>query len=101
METTKLLAGETNILSHGSTHRPAMDMGLAANERGRQITYSIRTLCFSKVILVTYGGRMCKNRPKFEVFQPRIHTQQCYGHGTGGTLKSTSNCVFYQEVEFS
>jgi hypothetical protein len=44
METTKLLGGETNILGHGSTHSNARHMGPTANERGRQTTYSIRTL---------------------------------------------------------
>jgi hypothetical protein len=82
METTKLLAGETNILSHGSTHSNAMDMGVAANERGRQTTYSIRRWNFSKVILGIWCGGMCKNRPKSEVFGPRIQVQTSYGHGS-------------------
>jgi hypothetical protein len=55
METTKLLAGETNILSHGSTHRNAMDMGLAANERARQIVYSIRRWNFFKGFWHSWG----------------------------------------------
>jgi hypothetical protein len=61
METTKLLAGETNILSHGSTHSAAMDMGLVANERGRQTTYSIRRLYFLEVIL----GIWCRGKLGF------------------------------------
>jgi hypothetical protein len=81
METTKLLAGETNILSHGSTHSTAMDMGLAANERGRQTTYSIRTLYFLEVILGTWGGGMSKNRLKIKVLGPQIQVQTSYGHG--------------------
>jgi hypothetical protein len=28
-----------DISAHGSTHRPAMDMGVTANERGHQTTY--------------------------------------------------------------
>jgi hypothetical protein len=39
-----------DISAHGSTHRPAMDMGVAANERGRQTTYSIRRWTFLNVI---------------------------------------------------
>ena len=82
METTKLLAGETNILSHGSTHGNAMDMGPVANERGRQITYSIRRLDYLEVILGTWGGGMSKNRPKMEDFQLQNHPQTCYRHKT-------------------
>jgi hypothetical protein len=81
METTKLLGGETNILSHGSTHSNAMDMGLAANERGRQTTYSMRRMNFFTVILAIRCRGMCKNRPIFEVFGSRIQLQTCYGHG--------------------
>jgi hypothetical protein len=67
------LAGEGTFTWHRSSHRQAMDMEVGASERGRQTTYSIRTLYFSKVILGTSGGRMCTNRPKFEVSQPRNH----------------------------
>jgi hypothetical protein len=67
--------------SHGTTHRHAMDMGLAANERGCQIPYTIRTLEFLKGIWGTLGDRMCKNRPKFEVFGSRNQVQASYGHG--------------------
>jgi hypothetical protein len=56
METTKLIAGETYIMSHGSTHRNAMDMGPAANERGCQTVYSIRRLDYLEVILTTWCG---------------------------------------------
>jgi hypothetical protein len=81
METTKLQGGKSRILSHGSTHSNAMDMGLGANERGRQTTYSIRTLYFLEVILATCGGRMCKNRPKMGLLQPQIQVQASYRHG--------------------
>jgi hypothetical protein len=54
METTKLLGGKTNILSHGSTHSNAIDMGPPANERGRQTTYTIRRLDYLEVILTTW-----------------------------------------------
>ena len=81
METMKLQGGKPNILGHGSTHRNAMDMGPAANERGRQTTYSIRTLYYLEVILGTWGGGMSKNRRKGEVSGPRIHPQARYGHG--------------------
>jgi hypothetical protein len=60
METTKLLAGETNIMSHGSTHRNAMDMVPAANERARQTVYSIRRWDFFKGFLGTsVQGERC------------------------------------------
>jgi hypothetical protein len=39
--------------SHGATHRDAMDMGLAANERARQTVYCIRRWIFFKRFLVT------------------------------------------------
>jgi hypothetical protein len=63
METTKLLAGKTNILGHGSTHSNARHMGPTAHERRRQTTYTIRTLYFFKVILTTCSRRISKNRP--------------------------------------
>jgi hypothetical protein len=82
METTKLLAGETNILSHGSIHSLAMDMGPAANERGRQTTSSLRRVNFFKVILVTCSRRMSKNRLKLGVLGSRNQVQTYYGHGS-------------------
>jgi hypothetical protein len=81
METTKLLAGETNILSHGSTHRQDRDMGPPANERARQTTYTVKRLNFSNVILVTLCKGKWGNRPIFGVFGSRIQLQTCYGHG--------------------
>jgi hypothetical protein len=39
-----------DISAHGSTHRLAMDMGVAANERGRQTTYTVKRGTFLKVI---------------------------------------------------
>ena len=54
METTKLLAGETNILSHGSTHRLAMDMGVLPNDRGHQTAYTVKRLNFFMVILACH-----------------------------------------------
>jgi hypothetical protein len=41
-------------MSHGSTHRNAMDMGVAANERGHQTTYTIRGLDYFEVFLITW-----------------------------------------------
>ena len=42
------------FLAHGSTHRLARDLGVAASERARQIAYSMRTLDFFEVILATW-----------------------------------------------
>jgi hypothetical protein len=39
-----------DISAHGSTHRLAMDMGVAANERGRQTTYIIKRRTSLEVI---------------------------------------------------
>ena len=86
---------EGDISSHGSTHRLAIDMGVGAYESCLHSLHSIRRTIFLKVILAIYGGRMCKNQPKFEVFQPWINTQGCYGHGTGGKWKRTSNYIIY------
>jgi hypothetical protein len=72
------------FLAHASTHRNCMDMGPTANERGRQTTSSIRTLYFLEVILGTWGGGMCENRPILEVFGSQINRETCYGHGTDG-----------------
>src|SRR5436305_15041462 len=58
-ETTKLQGGKTDIMSHGCTHRNAMDMGPMANERAQQTTYSIRRLNFFKVILAIRCRGMC------------------------------------------
>jgi hypothetical protein len=80
-ETTKLQSGKSRILSHGSTHRHAIDMRLTANERAHQTIYSIRRLNFFKVILAIRYKGMCKNRPIFQVFGSRIQLQTCYGHG--------------------
>jgi hypothetical protein len=38
---------------------------------------------------------MCKNLGKMKHFCPRIHPQECYGHGGWWILKRTSNCIFY------
>jgi hypothetical protein len=84
METTKLQGGKTDILSHRSTHSNSMDMEPAANERGRQTTYSIRRGDFSKVILATCSRGMSKNRPKLGIFGSRLNAQVSYGHGSGG-----------------
>ena len=49
----------SDISAHGSTHSNAIDMRLAANERGRQTTYSIRTLDVLKVMLAScYRGEV-------------------------------------------
>ena len=60
---------------HGCTNRNAMDLGVAASERARQIAYPIRTLYFLEVILGTRCRGMCKNRPIFEVFGSWINAQ--------------------------
>jgi hypothetical protein len=52
-ETTKLQGGKSRILSHGSTHGKAIDMGAAANERARQTMYSIRRWNFFTRLLAT------------------------------------------------
>ena len=80
-ETTKLVGGKSRIMSHGSMQRIARDMGVAANERTRQTTYSVKRLNFFKVILATWGGGMSKNWPIFEVLGPRSQVQTSYGHG--------------------
>ena len=54
------LALELTLGSHGSTHRLAMAMGPAANERARQTVSSIRRLIFFKRFLVTLvQGERC------------------------------------------
>ena len=54
------LAPELTLESHESTHRHAMDMGPAANERGRQTVYSIRRWNFLKGFLATLvQGEVC------------------------------------------
>jgi hypothetical protein len=40
--------------AHGTRYRHAMDMGVSASERARQITYSIRTLDFLEVMLASW-----------------------------------------------
>ena len=72
METTKLLGGKTNILSHGSTHSNAIDMGPPANERGRQTTYTIRRLDYLEVILTTW----CRG----EVVSPQLSQGSAPNH---------------------
>ena len=91
METTKLLAGETNIVSHESTQGNAMDMGPTANERGRQTAYTVKRLNFFMVILVILCRGNWGNRPIFEVFGSRINGETCYGHGSGTVGKSAQN----------
>jgi hypothetical protein len=84
METTKLLGGETDILSHGSTHRLAMDMGPTANERARHTAYTVKRLNIFKVSLATWCRGKWGNRPILGVFCSRINGEKCYGHGTHG-----------------
>jgi hypothetical protein len=62
-----------NLWTHGSTHRLAMDMGSAANERARQTVYSIRRWNFFKGFLVTSVQGEFSHR-NFEIF------------GFGGTI---------------
>jgi hypothetical protein len=94
METTKLLAGETNILSHGSTQGNAMDMGVAANERAHQTAYTMKRLNFFKRFLVTLCRGMCKNRPFLVVFGSQIQLQTRYGQAGWCISKRTSNYIY-------
>jgi hypothetical protein len=68
-----------DICAHGSTHRPAMDMGVAANERGHQTTYSIRRWTFSNVILATLCKPIVQNFENLTHFWLRIQIQTRYG----------------------
>jgi hypothetical protein len=83
METTKLQGGKTNILSHGSSHILAMDMGVGAYERRSYSLLSIRRLNFFMVILAIRCRGMCKNGPKIKGLGPRIQLQTSYAHGGG------------------
>jgi hypothetical protein len=71
-------------MSHGSTHRHAMDMGSMANERARQTAYTVKRLNFFEVILATLCRGKWGNRPILEGFGSRINGETCYGHGTHG-----------------
>jgi hypothetical protein len=74
----KLQGGKTDIMSHGSSHRHAMDMEPVVYDRRSHSLYSIRRLNFFMVILATWGRRMCQNRPKFKGFQPRNQPNLTY-----------------------
>jgi hypothetical protein len=76
-----------------------MDMGVGAFERGRQTVYFIRRGNYFKGFLGTLvqgqrwlpivkEGSAPRNheitRWEIKDFEPRIHTEECYGHGSGG-----------------
>ena len=83
-ETTKLQGGKSDIMSHGSTQRNAMDMGVVANERAGQIAYIVKRLNFFKVILGTWCRGKWGNQPILEVLGSRMNGETCYGYGTHG-----------------
>ena len=71
-------AGKTDIMSHGSTHRNAIDTGLLAYERGRQTTYTVRRLSCFNVILVTWCWGEVVSLPNYNKhYEPRIPAQEC------------------------
>jgi hypothetical protein len=72
-----------------------MDMGAPANERARQTTYTVKRLNFLNVILTTLCRGKWGNWPILECFGSRINGETCYGHGSGGILKRTSNYIYY------
>jgi hypothetical protein len=90
-ETTKLQGGKSDIMSHRSTQRHAMDMGPTANERACQTTYTVKRLDYFKRFLVTLCRVMCKNRPFLVGFGSRINAQTHYGHGSSTVGKSAKN----------
>jgi hypothetical protein len=68
-----------DISAHGSTHRPAMDIGVAANERGHQTTYLVSRWTITKVILATWCRQIVKNLEILTHFWSRIQIQTRYG----------------------
>jgi hypothetical protein len=107
-ETTKLQGGKSRILSHGSTHRPAMDMGPRANERACQTMYSIRWTIFFNGILAIWCRGLGISPHKFRDFwvwgnymYPQVQPPAIYGHGGRDISKSISNSIFYQEDNVS
>ena len=64
------------VLAHGSTHRLARDLEVAASERAHQIAYSKRVRDFFEVILATwYRGKLLSHTNLVEI------TSECWFKG--------------------